>query len=111
DAMELCFICKLVGAATRLPTSHSSQRIECMPKKTVNSGQSVSRDKLAALLNEDLGREYQAIIAYVIYSQVLKGAEYMNIADQLATHAQHRPARAHKKLRQCAAFPLALIGR
>jgi bacterioferritin len=48
----------------------------------------VSRDRLAELLNEDLAREYQAIIAYVVYSQVLKGAEYMNIADQLEVHAQ-----------------------
>lgn len=48
----------------------------------------ISRDRLAELLNEDLSREYQAIIAYVVYSQVLKGAEYMNIADQLETHAQ-----------------------
>ena len=48
----------------------------------------VSRDQLADLLNEDLAREYQAIIAYVVYSQVLKGAEFMNIADQLETHAQ-----------------------
>jgi bacterioferritin len=47
----------------------------------------VTRDRLAELLNEDLSREYQAIIAYVVYSQVLKGAEYMNIADQLETHA------------------------
>jgi bacterioferritin len=38
-------------------------------------------------LNEDLAREYQAIIAYVNYSQVLKGAAYMNIADELAVHA------------------------
>ena len=52
-----------------------------------NSGKAVSREKLAALLNEDLSREYQAIIAYVVYSQVLKGAEYMSIADQLETHA------------------------
>jgi bacterioferritin len=52
------------------------------------SGEPVSRETLAALLNEDLAREYQAIIAYVVYSQVLKGAEYMNIADQLETHAQ-----------------------
>jgi bacterioferritin len=51
-------------------------------------GKAVSRDRLAELLNEDLAREYQAIIAYVVYSQVLKGAEYMNIADQLETHAQ-----------------------
>jgi bacterioferritin len=51
------------------------------------AGQEVTRDKLAELLNEDLAREYQAIIAYVVYSQVLKGAEYMNIADQLVEHA------------------------
>jgi bacterioferritin len=50
--------------------------------------QTISRDQLAGLLNEDLAREYQAIIAYVIYSQVLKGAEYMNIADQLELHAK-----------------------
>ena len=48
----------------------------------------VSRDRLADLLNEDLEREYQAIIAYVVYSQVLKGAEYMAIAKQLEVHAQ-----------------------
>jgi bacterioferritin len=48
----------------------------------------ITRDRLAELLNEDLAREYQAIIAYVVYSQVLKGAEYMNIADQLELHAK-----------------------
>ena len=48
----------------------------------------VTRERLAGLLNEDLSREYQAIIGYVVYSQVLKGAEYMNIADQLALHAK-----------------------
>src|SRR6516225_225958 len=50
-------------------------------------GQPLTRERLAALLNEDLAREYQAIIAYVVYSQVLKGAEYMSIADQLQEHA------------------------
>jgi bacterioferritin len=50
--------------------------------------EAISREKLAQLLNEDLAREYQAIIAYVVYSQVLKGAEYMNIADQLEEHAK-----------------------
>ena len=49
--------------------------------------EAVTREQLADLLNEDLSREYQAIISYVVYSQVLKGAEYMNIADQLETHA------------------------
>src|SRR2546430_16721636 len=48
----------------------------------------ISRDRLAEFLNEDLSREYQAIIAYVVYSQVLKGAEYMDIAAQLETHAK-----------------------
>ena len=51
-------------------------------------GAAITRDKLADLLNEDLSREYQAVIAYVVYSQVLKGAEYMSIADQLALHAK-----------------------
>jgi bacterioferritin len=48
----------------------------------------ISRDRLAELLNEDLAREYQAIIAYVVYSQVLSGAEYMDIAGQLEIHAK-----------------------
>jgi len=48
----------------------------------------ISRDRLAELLNEDLSREYQAIISYVVYSQVLSGAEYMDIADQLEIHAK-----------------------
>src|SRR5262249_11419817 len=48
----------------------------------------VTREQLIALLNDDLSREYQAIIAYVVYSQVLKGAEYMNIASELEKHAQ-----------------------
>ncbi len=47
----------------------------------------VSRKQLIELLNQDLAREYQAIIAYVVYSQVLKGAQYMNIADELELHA------------------------
>ena len=51
------------------------------------AGQEVTRAQLADLLNEDLSREYQAIIAYVVYSQVLKGAEYMSIAAQLEEHA------------------------
>ena len=48
----------------------------------------VTRKQLIDALNEDLSREYQAIIAYVNYSQVLKGAAYMNIADELAVHAK-----------------------
>lgn len=48
----------------------------------------ITRDRLAELLNEDLSREYQAIIAYVVYSQVLSGAQYMDIAAQLEIHAK-----------------------
>src|SRR5271154_2257045 len=60
-----------------------------MAKQQSTQGeQEISRDQLAKLLNEDLSREYQAIISYVVYSQVLKGAEYMSIADQLEIHAQ-----------------------
>jgi bacterioferritin len=47
----------------------------------------LTREVLIAALNEDLSREYQAIISYVVYSQVLKGAEYMNIAGELEKHA------------------------
>ncbi|HUK35656.1 MAG TPA: ferritin-like domain-containing protein [Vicinamibacterales bacterium] len=51
-------------------------------------GEKISRERLAELLNEDLSREYQAIIAYVVYSQVLTGAAYMDIAAQLEIHAK-----------------------
>ena len=47
----------------------------------------ITRKQLTDLLNEDLQREFQAIIAYTNYSQVLKGAAYMNIADELEVHA------------------------
>lgn len=49
--------------------------------------QEIDREQLITLLNEDLAREYQAIIAYVVYSQVLTGAEYMTIARELEKHA------------------------
>jgi bacterioferritin len=47
----------------------------------------ITREELIKKLNEDLSREYQAIIAYVVYSQVLKGPEYMTIAKELEVHA------------------------
>jgi bacterioferritin len=48
----------------------------------------ISREQLIGLLNEDLAREYQAVIAYVVYSQVIKGAQYMAIAGELEKHAK-----------------------
>jgi bacterioferritin len=56
-------------------------------KKLSQPPASITREKLVDLLNEDLAREFQAIIAYVNYSQVLKGAAYMNIAAELEKHA------------------------
>src|ERR1051326_7128801 len=47
----------------------------------------ITREEMVRLLNEDLAREYQAIIAYVVYSQVLKGAAYTDIARELEKHA------------------------
>jgi len=56
--------------------------------KAKSGANEISRERLADLLNDDLSREYQAIIAYVVYSQVLSGAKYMDIAAQLEIHAK-----------------------
>jgi bacterioferritin len=53
----------------------------------MNKDANITRKQLIDLLNEDLSREYQAIIAYVIYSQTIKGAAYNHIADELELHA------------------------
>jgi bacterioferritin len=63
-------------------------------QKPSAAGNTLTREKLIELLNEDLSREYQAIIAYVNYSQVLKGAQYMNIAGELEVHATEELAHA-----------------
>jgi bacterioferritin len=72
-----------------VPTKSSSKAAPRDP-----ADDNVTREELIALLNEDLAREYQAIIAYVIYSQVLKGAEYMAIAKELEVHAAEELAHA-----------------
>jgi bacterioferritin len=54
----------------------------------------ITRKKFIELLNEDLAREYQAVIAYTVYSQTLKGAEYTAIAKELAVHATEELAHA-----------------
>ena len=56
--------------------------------------QPLTRAQLIDRLNEDLSREYQAIIAYTVYSQVLKGAAYMAIAKELEVHASEELAHA-----------------
>ena len=60
----------------------------------------ISRQRMVELLNEDLAREYQAIISYVIYSQTLKGAEYMQIAQELEKHAKEELEHAIKVAKQ-----------
>jgi len=68
-----------------------------MAKKKVtkhSGGGAADRRQLIARLNEDLAREYQAIIAYVVYSQSMKGAAYMHIAEELEKHAGEELAHA-----------------
>lgn len=55
--------------------------------RTMKESTVPSREEMIRLLNEDLAREYQAIIAYIVYSQTLKGAEYLHIAGELEKHA------------------------
>jgi bacterioferritin len=82
----------LVQSKPRPATSHDENR--------QTATDAVSRKQLIELLNEDLSREYQAIIAYVVYSQTLKGAAYMAIAKELETHAQEELAHAIKIAKQ-----------
>jgi bacterioferritin len=63
-------------------------------KKAATAKTPITRRKLIDLLNEDLSREFQAVISYVNYSQVLKGAAYMNIAAELEVHAKEELAHA-----------------
>ena len=65
-----------------------------------NADSNITRERMVELLNEDLAGEYQAIIAYVVYSQVLKGAPYMDIARELETHAAEELAHALKIAKQ-----------
>src|SRR6476660_9143766 len=65
-----------------------------LSKGTAAGAAPITRERLIELLNDDLSREYQAIIAYVVYSQVLKGAQYMNIAKELEAHAGEELAHA-----------------
>src|SRR5204863_8627201 len=60
----------------------AASRIRGMSKE-----KAFSRERFIRLLNEDLAREYQAIIAYVIYSQTMKGAQFTDIARELEVHA------------------------
>src|SRR5580704_7726326 len=71
-----------------------------MSKESEKSELNITREQMIQLLNEDLAGEYQAIIAYTIYSQVLKGAAYTDIARQLEVHAGEELTHALKLARQ-----------
>lgn len=71
-----------------------------MAKEDMKSGATITREQMIQLLNEDLAGEYQAIIAYTVYSQVLKGAAYTDIARELEAHAGEELAHAIKIAKQ-----------
>ncbi len=67
---------------------------------TQSSSETTTREELIAGLQADLAREYKAIIQYIIFSQKLDGARYMNIADQLEEHAHQELDHALQIARQ-----------
>ena len=71
-----------------------------MAPEVIEPGINITRERMIQLLNEDLAGEYQAIIAYTVYSQVLKGAAYTDIARELETHAGEELAHALKIAKQ-----------
>src|ERR1700722_11965585 len=71
-----------------------------MAKEDLSQEVSISREKMIKLLNGDLAREYQAIIAYTVYSQVIKGAAYNEIAKELEKHAGEELSHAIQIARQ-----------
>ena len=71
-----------------------------MTKENITTGLNITREEMIRLLNEDLAGEYQAIIAYTVYSQVLKGAAYTDIARELEAHAGEELVHAIKIAKQ-----------
>lgn len=59
-----------------------------------------TRESLIQGLQEDLAREYKAIIQYVIFSQKVDTARFMSIASELETHAHEELDHALKIARQ-----------
>ena len=80
---------KLRTFTLREGSAMATKNEQAQKQSTTTNGQpAISRERLIELLNEDLAREYQAIIAYVVYSQVIKGAQFMHIASELEQHAK-----------------------
>jgi bacterioferritin len=58
-----------------------------MPREEIESGLNVTRERIIQLLNDNLEGEHQAMIAYILYSQVLEGAAYTDIMRDLESYA------------------------
>jgi len=71
-----------------------------MNSSVLTEQEKITREEMVELLNEDLAREYQAIIAYIVYSQTMKGAAYTDVASELEQHATEELAHALKIARQ-----------
>ncbi len=71
-----------------------------MTKQNTPIESPITREQMIQLLNEDLAGEYQAIIAYTVYSQVIKGAQYTDIARELELHAGEELQHAIKIAKQ-----------
>jgi len=71
-----------------------------MSTEFLTEHEKITREEMIQFLNEDLAREYQAIIAYTVYSQVIKGAPYTDIAEELEKHAREELEHALKLSRQ-----------
>ena len=67
-----------------------------MTKENMTTESNITREQMIQLLNEDLAGEYQAIIAYTVYSQVLKGAAYTDIARELEIACRRRTGARHQ---------------
>src|SRR4029079_12706301 len=90
-----CFFFACGTVALRDGRSVAQQRGEpAIMSSPADQASSSGRQQLIDALNADLAREYQAIIAYVVYSQSLKGAAYMAIAKELEKHAAEELAHA-----------------
>jgi bacterioferritin len=84
----------------RSPKPQRHQLRKPMAKEDTMDELNITREQMVTLLNEDLAREYQAIIAYVVYSQAIKGAEYTDIARELEKHAAEELTHAIKIAKQ-----------
>ena len=94
DEGELQEAGKPNGPAGRTISAKETKENPAKAKKDGAEAKHMSRKDLIDKLNEDLAREYQAIIAYVVYSQTLKGAAYMAIAKELEVHASEELSHA-----------------